>query len=84
MWLYWCIYIYVKVTILVPNSATVAVPVNNTNKKVIFKNCAPFTNFISEINNTQADDTRDIDIVIPIYNLTEYSDICWKTSGSLW
>ena len=74
MWLYWCIYIYiyiyiyicVKVTILVPNSATVAVPANNTNKKVIFKNCAPFTNFISEINNTQADDTRDIDIVIPI------------------
>ena len=26
---------------------------NNTNKKVIFKNCAPFTNCISEINNTQ-------------------------------
>ena len=37
---------------------------NNTNKKVIFKNCAPFTNCISEINNTQIDNAKDIDIVM--------------------
>ena len=57
---------------------------NNTNKKVIFKNCAPFTNCISEINNTQIDNAKDIDIVMPMYNLIEYSDNYAKTKGSLW
>ena len=50
----------------------------------MFKNCAPFTNFISEINNTQVDNAKDIDIVMPVYDLIEYSDIYSKTSGSLW
>ena len=53
-------------------------------KGVIFKNCAPFTNWISEINNTQVDNAKDIDIVMPMYNLIEYSDNYAKTSGSLW
>ena len=44
------------------------------NKGVIFKNCAPFTEFISNINNTQIDDARDKDLVMPMYNLIEYSD----------
>ena len=45
--------IHAKASITVPNTAAATVaPVNNTNKKVIFKNCAPFTNYISEINNT--------------------------------
>ena len=43
-------------------------------KGVAFKNCIPFTNCISEINNTQVDDAKDIDIVMPMYNLIEYSD----------
>ena len=51
---------------------------------VIFKNCAPFTNCISEINNTQVDNAKDINIVMPMYNLIEYSDNYAKTSGSLW
>ena len=38
-------------------------------KGVAFKNCAPFTNCVSEINNTQADNAKDIDIVMPMYNL---------------
>ena len=38
-------------------------------KGAAFKNCAPFTNCISEINNTQVDNAKDIDIVIPMYNL---------------
>ena len=42
----------------------------NANKKVIFKNCAPFTNCISEINNTLIDNAKDIDILMPLYNLT--------------
>ena len=39
---------------------------------------------MSEINNTQVDDAKDIDIVMPMYNLIEYSDNYAKTSGSLW
>ena len=57
---------------------------NNTYKKVVFKHCAPFTNCISEINNTQVDNAKDIDIVMPMYNLIEYSDNYSKTSGSMW
>ena len=53
-------------------------------KGVAFKNCAPFINCISEINNTQIDNAKDIDIVMPMYNLIEYSDNYAKTSGSLW
>ena len=52
----------VKVTIIVNNTGTDAAP-NNGFKKVIFENCAPFTNRISEVNNTQVDDAKDIDIV---------------------
>ena len=47
--------ILVKGTITVNNTASADADVNNTNKKVIFKNCAPFTNCISEIKNTQVD-----------------------------
>ena len=53
-------------------------------KGVIFKNCAPFTKCISRINNTDIDNAQDIDIVMPMYNLIEYSDSYSKTSGSLW
>ena len=53
-------------------------------KGVAFKNCAPFINCISEINNTQVDNAKDIDIVMPMYNLIEYSDNYAKTTGSLW
>ena len=53
-------------------------------KKVIFKNCAPFTMCISKINNTQIDNAEYIDTVIPMYNLIEYSDNYSKASGSLW
>ena len=53
-------------------------------KGVAFKYCAPFINCISEINNTQVDNAKDIDIVMPMYNLIEYSDNYAKTTGSLW
>ena len=53
-------------------------------KVVAFKNCAPCTNCISEINNIQIDNRKDIDIVMLLYNLLEYSDNYGKTSGSLW
>ena len=47
---------------------------NSTDAEIIFKNFAPFTDSISEINNTQIDNAKDIDVVMPIYNLIEYSD----------
>ena len=77
-------YILVKGNITVNNTAADGAAANNTNKKVIFKNCAPFTNCISKINNTQIDNAEYIDIVMPMYNLIEYSDNYSKTSGSLW
>ena len=53
-------------------------------KGVTFKDCAPFTKCISRINNTDIDNVHDIDIVMPMYNLIEYSDNYSKTSESLW
>ena len=73
-------YILVKGNITVNNTAVEGVAANNAAKRVIFKNCAPFTTCISKINNTHA---QYIDIVIPMYNLIEYSDNYSKTSGSL-
>ena len=43
-------------------------------KGIISKNCAPFTDCISEINNTQTDNAQYIDVVMPMYNLAEYSN----------
>ena len=77
-------YILVKGNISVNNTAADGAAANNTNKKVIFKNCAPFTDCISKINNTQVDNAKDIDIVMPMYNLIEYSNNYSKKSGSLW
>ena len=53
------------------------------NKGIIFKHCAPLTNCISEIDNTQVDNAKYIDFVIPMYNLIEYRDNYSKTSESL-
>ena len=51
--------------------------------KVINKSCAPFTDCMSEINNTQVDNAKDTDIVMPIENVIKYSDNFLKTSESL-
>ena len=75
-------YILVSGTITVQNTGAAAAL--NNRKNIIIKNCAPFTHCISEINNAQIDDAKDVDIVIPGYNLIEYSDNYSRTSGSLW
>ena len=54
------------------------------NKGVIFKNYTPFTDCITEINNTQEDNVKDLNVVMPMNNLIEKSDNYSKTSGSLW
>ena len=76
-------HILVKGTITVPNTTATTAATNNGNKKVIFKDCAPFTDCRSEINNRQVAMTKDIDVVISMYNLIEYSDYYLKTCGSL-
>ena len=76
-------YIHVKGTITVPNTGNAAAP-NNIDKKVICKICVSFINCISEINNAQVDDAHDIDVVMPMYNLIEYSNAYSETSGSYW
>ena len=53
-------------------------------KEVIFKNCTPFTNCISSINNIQIENAEYIDFVMPLCNLIKYSDNYSKPSGSLW
>ena len=73
----------VKGNISVKNATTADADANKTNEKVIFKNCASFTKCISRINNTDIDNAQDIDIVMPMYNLIEYSDNYSETSGSL-
>ena len=75
-------YILVKEKITGDDAA--ARQADERDKGVAFKKCAPFTNCISEINNTQIDNCKDIDIVMPLYNLLEYSDNYAKTSGTLW
>ena len=53
-------------------------------KKLAFKNNAPFPSCILEINNTFIDNAEDLDIVMSMYNLLEYSKNYRKTTGSLW
>ena len=52
--------------------------------KAAFKNCAPFRKCRTEINETFIDEADHINIAMPMYNLTEYSDNYSDTSGSLW
>ena len=52
--------------------------------QVVFKNCAPFKDCRTEINDTFVDYADFINITMPMYNLIEYSDNYSDTSGSLW
>ena len=80
------VYILVKGTIIITGAGAdaTATQAYERDKKVIFKSCAPFINCKTEINNTEIDNAKDIDILMSMYNLIEYSDNYSKTSGSLW
>ena len=79
-------YILVKGTITITGAGDDAAPkhADKRDKGAAFKICAPFTKCIGRINNTDIDNAHDIDIVMPMYNLIEYSDNYSETSGSLW
>ena len=78
-------YILLKgtITITAEGADAAAERADERDKGVTFKKCAPFTKCISRINNTDIDNPHDIDTVMPMYNLIEYSDNYSKTSGSL-
>ena len=71
-------HILVKGTLTVSNTAAADAAINNTHKKVTFKNCSPFNDCITEINNTQIDDAKEIVAAMAMYNLIEYSDAYLK------
>ena len=77
-------YILVKGTITITEAEDYAAArqADERDKGVTFQNCAAFTKCISRINNTDIYNAHDIDIVMPMYNLIEYSDNYSKTSGS--
>ena len=79
-------YILVKGTITITGAGNddATKQADERGKGVTFKNCAPFTKCINRINNIEIDNAKDIDIVMPMYNLIEYSDNYSKTFGSLW
>ena len=54
------------------------------NRFLAFKNNAPFTNCISKINNILIENSEDLDIVMPMYNLRDYSKTYRKTTRSFW
>ena len=71
-------YILVKGTISIKRVAA-PVAADNNDKEVVFKNCAPFSDCISDINNTQIDNSKNIDVIMPMHNLIEHSDNYSKT-----
>ena len=57
---------------------------NKPNKNLAFKNNAPFINCISKISGVKIDNAEDLDVVLSMYNLLEYSKNYRKTTGSVW
>ena len=73
MWLQWCLHL-VKGDITVTAAPQI---------QVAFKDCAPFTECITKLHETRIDDAEDLDLVMPMYSLIEYSSNYSETTGSL-
>ena len=56
----------------------------NRQKQVAFENCATFTKYITKIDGKTIDDAEELDLVMPVYNLIEYSSKYSETTGSVW
>ena len=85
MWLEWCIHTCERNhNCCWAGSRRSSTAAGRNNKQVTFKNCAPFTDCISEINNTQVDNAKDLDVVMSMYNLIGYSNSYLKTLGRRW
>ena len=84
---------YADAYILVSSAITVTANGDNNNannirdkrnRPLILKNNAPFVSCITKINGELIEDAEDLDIVIPMYNLLQYSKNYRKTIGSLY
>ena len=64
-------------------SGDIVTTTHNIPTQVAFKNCAPFVKCITKIDGTKISDSEDLDLVIPMYNLMEYSSNYSETTGSL-
>ena len=73
-------YILIEGIIIVGGNA----PRDRQNRPVILKNNAPFISCIARINGELVEDADDLDVVMPMYNLLEYSKNYRKTIGSLY
>ena len=72
-----------RITVVEQGANASAIAADRNDKEVVFKNCVPFIKCINKINNTEVDNVEDLDIVISMYNLLEYSENSAKTSASL-
>ena len=75
------LYNYNDAYILVRGDTTV---VGASATQVVFKSCALFTKFITKLDETKKDDAEDLELVMPMYNLTEFSSNFFETTGVLW
>ena len=73
---------YSDAYILVTGDIKVKAAAADTN--VAFKNCAPFTRCVTHINDEHVETAENLDIIMPMYNLIEYSDNYADSSGSLY
>ena len=73
---------YAEAYILV--NGTIRAAAADANTRLVLKNCAPFTKCNLEINDEHADTAENLDIVMPMYNLIEYSDNYQDSSATLY
>ena len=73
---------YSDVYIIVTGDIKIAAVAANTN--VAFKNCAPFTRCVTHINDEHVETAENLDIIMPMYNLIEYSENYSDSSGRLY
>ena len=66
------------------NDGTIRAAVADANTRLALKNCAPFTKCNLEINDEHVDTTENLDIIMPMYNLIEYSDNYQDSSATLY
>ena len=64
-------------------TGSIAATGGDGNTRVALKNCAPFTKCVTHINNEHVDGANNLDIIMPMYNLIEYSDKYSNHSGNL-
>ena len=73
------------VTVVGAGADAAAITADRNNKQAVFKNCAPFTYCVTEIKTkTKADNAKDLDVILSMYNLIEYSNNYSKTSRNLY